>query len=90
MLDRCIATVEAMASAQEPVKVVAYLSAEFLTGPHLGNSLITTAAYLVQPRSIVLLSRLLATPSDAGEKPWKLRSRTTRSPSIPSPNANWS
>ena len=38
MLDGYIKTVETIASAH--VKVVAYLSAEFLTGPHLGNSLI--------------------------------------------------
>src|SRR5574342_237117 len=40
MLDRYIKTLEAMISAKTPVKAVAYLSAEFLTGPHLGNSLI--------------------------------------------------
>jgi starch phosphorylase len=40
LLDRYINTVEAIADANIPIKVVAYLSAEFLTGPHLGNSLI--------------------------------------------------
>jgi starch phosphorylase len=39
MLDGYIQTVEAMA-ATNATKVVAYLSAEFLTGPHLGNALI--------------------------------------------------
>jgi glycogen phosphorylase len=39
MLDGYIQTVEAMA-ATDATKVVAYLSAEFLTGPHLGNTLI--------------------------------------------------
>jgi glycogen phosphorylase len=40
MLDRYIKTVEATAALDTATKVVAYLSAEFLTGPHLGNSLI--------------------------------------------------
>ena len=39
VLDGYIKTVEALASTN-PTKVVAYLSAEFLTGPHLGNGLI--------------------------------------------------
>jgi starch phosphorylase len=39
MMDRYIATVETIAG-NNTAKVVAYLSAEFLTGPHLGNSLI--------------------------------------------------
>jgi starch phosphorylase len=40
MLQRYIKTVEAITAAKTSAKVVAYLSAEFLTGPHLGNSLI--------------------------------------------------
>ena len=40
MLDRYIQTIEAITRADASVKAVAYLSAEFLTGPHLGNSLI--------------------------------------------------
>jgi glycogen phosphorylase len=39
LLDRYIVTVGEIASTT-PTKVVAYLSAEFLTGPHLGNALI--------------------------------------------------
>jgi starch phosphorylase len=41
MLDRYISTVETIAAPGSTAKVVAYLSAEFLTGPHLGNSLIS-------------------------------------------------
>ncbi len=41
MLDRYIRTLEAIAAPKTTTKVVAYLSAEFLTGPHLGNSLIS-------------------------------------------------
>jgi len=40
LLSRCLATVEAVTSGERDAKVVAYLSAEFLTGPHLGNALI--------------------------------------------------
>jgi len=40
MMDRYIATVESIAGTNTTAKIVAYLSAEFLTGPHLGNSLI--------------------------------------------------
>jgi glycogen phosphorylase len=40
MLDGYIKTVEAVAAPKTPAKAVAYLSAEFLTGPHLGNGLI--------------------------------------------------
>jgi starch phosphorylase len=40
MLDRFIKTVETISAPESSAKIVAYLSAEFLTGPHLGNSLI--------------------------------------------------
>jgi starch phosphorylase len=40
MMDHYIKTVETITGANTSAKVVAYLSAEFLTGPHLGNSLI--------------------------------------------------
>jgi glycogen phosphorylase len=40
MLDRYLQTLNAIIAAKTSVKVVAYLSVEFLTGPHLGNSLI--------------------------------------------------
>src|SRR5262252_5891803 len=39
MLANYMATVESIAGPRS-AKVVAYLSAEFLTGPHLGNSLV--------------------------------------------------
>ncbi len=40
MLDRYIKNVEAIAGTLASAKVVAYFSAEFLVGPHLGNGLI--------------------------------------------------
>jgi len=41
MIDRYINTLETMTDAGGGSKVVAYLSAEFLVGPHLGNGLIS-------------------------------------------------
>ena len=41
LMDRYIRTLEAMTTADTGQRIVAYLSAEFLTGPHLGNSLIS-------------------------------------------------
>ena len=40
MMHRHIATVESITARNTDSKLVAYLSAEFLTGPHLGNNLI--------------------------------------------------
>ena len=40
MMERYVATVGSIAEANTDAKAVAYLSAEFLTGPHLGNGLI--------------------------------------------------
>jgi starch phosphorylase len=40
VLDRYIQTLDSMTQSGTEVKVVAYLSAEFLTGPHLGNGLV--------------------------------------------------
>src|SRR4051812_38207596 len=40
LLNRFVATAERAVERKDAVKIVAYLSAEFLTGPHLRNSLI--------------------------------------------------
>jgi glycogen phosphorylase len=40
MMHRYMGTVESISQTNTNAKVVAYLSAEFLTGPHLGNGLI--------------------------------------------------
>ncbi len=44
-IDRYIESVDAITSTETSAKVVAYLSAEFLTGPHLGNSLIALGLF---------------------------------------------
>ena len=40
MVDRYMETLHGMTASQGERKIVAYLSAEFLTGPHLGNNLL--------------------------------------------------
>jgi hypothetical protein len=40
ILERYITTLETITGSHSDAKVVAYLSAEYLTGPHLGNNLI--------------------------------------------------
>lgn len=45
MIDRYITTLETMTDVRSGNKVVAYLSAEFLVGPHLGNGLINLSIW---------------------------------------------
>jgi starch phosphorylase len=40
LLDRCLTTVDRLGEMGAGQKIVAYLSAEFLTGPHLANKLL--------------------------------------------------
>jgi starch phosphorylase len=70
MLDRYIETVEAVTGPESSAKVVAYLSAEFLTGSHLGNSLINLvmwqAADEAVPRFRQNLFELLEQEEESG------------------------
>src|SRR5262245_30703393 len=70
MLDRYIGTVDAIASSNTPVKAVAYLSAEFLTGPHLGNGLINLGLWDAAEDAVSRvgqdLSRLLEQEEEPG------------------------
>src|SRR5262245_807418 len=61
MLERYVATLGAMTSADTPVRAVAYLSAEFLTGPHLGNSLISLGIWEAVERALVWAAWLRVT-----------------------------
>src|SRR5262245_53187183 len=69
MLERYIKTLEAM-TAHPTAKVVAYLSAEFLTGPHLGNGLVNLGMWSAAQQAVSAvgqdLSALLAQEEEPG------------------------
>ena len=69
MLHRYIRTLEAIVDANTPVKVVAYLSAEFLTGPHLGNSLINLGIWETAEQALATLGQDLLTVLEQEEEP---------------------
>ena len=69
MLDRYIKTVEAIARADIPVKAVAYLSAEFLTGPHLGNSLINLGIWHATEKAVAQVGQNLGELLEQEEEP---------------------
>jgi starch phosphorylase len=70
LMDRYISTLETIAGAGGSVKVVAYLSAEFLTGPHLGNSLISLGLWQAAENALAGfgqdLSRILEQEEEPG------------------------
>src|SRR4029453_9945241 len=51
-LDRYITALEPLAHADHPAKIIAYLSAEFLTGPHLGNNLLNLGIWDAAERAM--------------------------------------
>jgi glycogen phosphorylase len=69
MLDRYIKTVEAIAAPNTATKVVAYLSAEFLTGPHLGNSLIALGIWEAARQALSRVGQELSDVLDQEEEP---------------------
>jgi starch phosphorylase len=69
MLDRYIATVEAITAAESSTKVVAYLSAEFLTGPHLGNGLINLGIWEAASQAVSTIGFDLSALIDQEEEP---------------------
>ncbi|MGE5304821.1 MAG: glycogen/starch/alpha-glucan family phosphorylase, partial [Alphaproteobacteria bacterium] len=69
MLDRYVRTLEAIVSAKTPVKVVAYLSAEFLTGPHLGNSLINLGIWQATEEAVAQVGQSLSDLLEQEEEP---------------------
>ena len=69
MLQRYINTLEAIADAHFPIKVVAYLSAEFLTGPHLGNSLINLGIWDATKEALATLGQDLSSLVEQEEEP---------------------
>jgi starch phosphorylase len=68
-LDRHITMLEARTDAGPAVKVVAYLSAEFLTGPHLGNNLINLGMWDAAERALSRVGQSLASILEQEEEP---------------------
>ena len=69
MLDNYIRSLEAMARANNSVKAVAYLSAEFLTGPHLGNSLINLGIWEATQEAVSRVGQDLSDLLEQEEEP---------------------
>ena len=69
LLDRYIRTVDAIAAPAAEGKVVAYLSAEFLTGPHLGNSLIALGIWEAAQQALSEVGQDLTDILDQEEEP---------------------
>jgi starch phosphorylase len=69
LLDRLVTRVEGAVERHHPVKVVAYLSAEFLTGPHLGNSLINLGIWDAAQQALSTLGQDLSTILEQEEEP---------------------
>jgi starch phosphorylase len=67
MMDRYIRTLEDMTG--DPSKVVAYLSAEFLVGPHLGNGLINLGIWNATEQALARLGQDLQTILGYEEEP---------------------
>jgi starch phosphorylase len=69
MMHRYIGTVESISQTNTNAKVVAYLSAEFLTGPHLGNGLINLGIWDAVEQALSKLGQNLSTLLEQEEEP---------------------
>jgi starch phosphorylase len=69
MMHRYIGTVESISRTNTDAKAVAYLSAEFLTGPHLGNGLINLGIWDAVEHALSKLGQNLSTLLDQEEEP---------------------
>ena len=68
-LDRYITTLESLADRDRGVKIVAYLSAEFLTGPHLGSNLINLGMWDAAERALATVGQSLSSVLEQEEEP---------------------
>jgi glycogen phosphorylase len=68
-LDRYIATLEPITVVGHAVKVVAYFSAEFLTGPHLGNNLINLGIWDAAEQALAKVGQSLSSVLEQEEEP---------------------
>jgi glycogen phosphorylase len=69
VLDRYIATLDAIVGATVSPKVVAYLSAEFLVGPHLGNCLVSLGLREAAEQAVASVGHDLGTLLEQEEEP---------------------
>jgi starch phosphorylase len=69
MIHRYIGTVESIAKTNTDAKVVAYLSAEFLTGPHLGNGLINLGIWQAVEEALSRVGQDLSSLLEQEEEP---------------------
>jgi starch phosphorylase len=69
LLDRTLTTVEAVTETSPDAKIVAYLSAEFLTGPHLANSLVSLGIWDVVRAALESVGQDLTTILEQEEEP---------------------
>jgi len=69
LLDRCLTTVDRLGEKGAGQKIVAYLSAEFLTGPHLGNSLVNLGLWDAVEKAVALAGQDLADLIEQEEEP---------------------
>src|SRR5262245_48322384 len=69
MMERYIATVESIVGTDTAAKVVAYLSAELLTGPHLGNGLINLGIWQAVEDALARVHQDLSNLLEQEEEP---------------------
>jgi starch phosphorylase len=69
VLDRCLATVDLLSDTYTTAKLVAYLSAEYLIGPQLGNNLINLGIWNEAEEAVASLGRQLHDLLDEEEEP---------------------
>jgi glycogen phosphorylase len=68
-LDRYISTVESLGGGNAAPRVVAYLSAEFLVGPHLGNNLINLGIWSEAEQAMASVGQSLSDVLEQEEEP---------------------
>jgi glycogen phosphorylase len=69
MMHRYIGTVESISQTNTDAKAVAYLSAEFLTGPHLGNGLINLGIWDAVEHALSKVGQDLSSLIEQEEEP---------------------
>jgi len=69
MLNHYIQTLDTITGAHPTAKIVAYLSAEFLTGPHLGNGLVNLGLWQEAEQAVSKAGQNLAALLEQEEEP---------------------